>query len=524
MNLTEIYTQWLQKSPEKTAVICGGHRCTYRELELNVLKYTSALKSLGVKEGDRIGFLMDNSLEIIFAFFACFRLKAIAVPARPNSPADELIFSSNHCGIKLYLADRGLIDIFSRIKKHIPDLEGIYSVDTSARSHTAFPSFESIQENSEKLDITILPTDPDSPAVIFYTSGTTSKPKGVTHTHASLKNAAINRCKSLKHTSDSTFLTSSFLCHASAMTIILLPMLHCGGSALFMDKFSPVKFADMLYSAPATNVVASPYQWREVIDKKLLNRPAEYLQYATSGGNTVPLNLRQDFMKATGVPLTSGLGMTECGGYMGEFSSNHPPQALGSPIWNTSVRLVDKNGNDVAQGEIGEIIIKTNSIMKGYWNDVENTEKAFTGEWFHSGDLAKQDEKGFYFFAGRLKTTIIVGTSNVAPGEVEDVLDAHPKIKQSVIVPVTDEITGQALFAFIHPESSTVTISGPELVEYTSEHLTKHKVPKYWHFTDHLEVSGILDKIDRNLLTAKAEKIVQKKRNLKKFKENNCDG
>jgi len=508
MNLTEIYNKGFRDTPDKIAVICEDRTCTYRELEKNSARFASALKSLGVKEGDRVGLLMDNSLEIIFAFFACFRLKAIAVPSRPNSPADELIFSANHCGVKLYLADGDLIEIMDGVKAQADTIEEVYAVGETTGDSTNFPSFSLLLQQNGDAEIPLPDTPPDTPAVIFYTSGTTSKPKGVTHTHRSLRNAAVNRCHSLKHTAESKFLTSSFLCHASAMTIILLPMLNCGGTAIFMDKFRAEKFAEMIYRYQVTNVVSSPYQWREVIDKGLLDKKTEHLQYATSGGNTVPLDLRQDFLELTGVPLTSGLGMTECGGYMGAFSKNHPQQALGSPIWNTEVRLLNSAGNDVRQGEIGEIVIRTDSMMKGYWNDPENSKKAFSGEWFHTGDLAKQDKDGFYYFAGRSKTTIIVGTSNVAPGEVEDVLDAHPKIKQAVVVPVPDPLTVQALFAFIQLKDENETMPEKELAQYASEHLTKHKIPKYWHFTDKLEVSGILDKIDRKLLTAKAEKLI----------------
>ncbi len=508
MNLINIYNAKLAEYPDEIAIICEDRKCSYSDLDSKSRQYAAALQSLGIREGDRVGLLMNNSLDIIFAFFACFRIKAIAVPMRPNSPAEEIIFPTNHCKIKLFLIDFELTGEMIEVQQNCPALEQIFVVGGSSVNNLRFPHLQNMLEAETGTLLPELDTASETPAVIFYTSGTTAKPKGVTHTHGSLKNAAVNRCCSLNHTDESSFLTSSFLCHASAMTIILLPMLQCGGTALFMQQFNLEKFADLIYNTPVTNVVASPNQWRDVIDQGLLNRPTEQLQYATSGGNTVPLKLRQDFLASTGVPLTSGLGMTECGGYMAAFDRNHPVEALGSPVSNTEIRLINTRGSDIQQGEIGELIVKTNSMMCGYWNDKENTEKAFFGEWFHTGDLARQDSEGFYYFSGRVKHTIIVGTSNVAPGEVEDILNAHPKIKQAVVVPVPDPVTIQAIFAFIQLKECSDAISESELAKFAATHLQSHKIPKYWHFTETLEVSGILEKIDRNILIKQAEELI----------------
>ncbi len=505
MQLVDIYRRALVESPNKKAVVCSDTFCTYRELDENIIRYSRTLTALGIKKGDRVGLLMPNCLEIIYAYFACFKIGAIAVPSSYFSKTPEIIYQANHCHIKIYLVHQERAHILVGVQENTPSLEAVYVVNpTEGNSFISFT--QQLNKYGDTKTLTNFAAEKNYLATILYTSGSTGKPKGVTHTHNSLVNAAINRCHTLRHTAQDSFLTTSYICHGAAPTVVLLPMFYTGGTALFLSNFTPEHFLDIMIEHQVNFAAGAPAQWREVIDC-LVSSKQDFasLKYATSGGNMVPYQLQNDFQTLTGVPLTASLGMTECGGYM-----TIPPTkkaisgSLGKPIHNTEVRLVDRQGKEVPKGEAGEIIVRSNSIMKGYWNDPDNTAKAFTDDWFHTGDIGKQDQAGNFYFCGRLKETIIVNTGNVTPGEVEEVLNQHPRVEQSIVVGVPDEHTEQAVFAYIKLKTGGHQPSKQELTKYTATYLATRKIPKYWHFIDKFEVSGIADKIDRKKLTNEA--------------------
>lgn len=505
MSLVEIYKKGLLEFPDKIAFICGNDYCTYQELDQNIKRYTRTLSALGVKKGDRVGMLMPNCPELVYAYFACFRIGAMAVPSSCYCKTPEIVFHTNHCQVKIYLVHQELEHVVYDLQKEVSSIKSVFVINPDEKRR--LPSFsEQLDLHGESGFVEDFEPDDDYPALVIYTSGSTGKPKGVTHTHGSLYNAAVNRCVTLGHTFADSFLTTSYVCHGAAPTIVFLPMFLIGGTAIFLSHYSTMNFLDMLVNHCPTFAAAAPGQWKDLIDlPESKGKDFSFLKYATSGGSVVPFQLLMNFHELTGVDLTASLGMTECGGYI-----TFPPEAkkikgsLGKPIHNTEVRLVDYNGNDVPAGEQGEIIVRSNSVMKEYWNDPVNTKRSFTNEWFHTGDVGKFDNDGNIFFCGRIKDIIIVGGGNVAPGEVESALNLHPLIEQSIVVGVPDELTEQAVFAFIRLKNNAEKPSEQELTDYANANLAEYKVPKYWHFSDSFEASGIADKIDRKKLAAEA--------------------
>ncbi len=511
MTLNRLYRQALEQTPESKALLIDAQSCTYRELDRRVQEFARALVKLGVKQGDRVGLFMPNCLEIVFCYFACFKLGVIAVPSSFYSQRKELLYEIGLCGTRIYIAHRSMEGEIKEIDREAESLEKIFYLNHGPNGDSIDDSWEELVVTAKEITLPkIQPLDND-PAAIFYTSGSTGRPKGVTHTHGSLFHAAVNRCSTLNHSPDHLFLTTSYLCHCAAPTILLLPMLLAGGTAVFMAHFSARNFLDTLKNDHISHAAASPSQWRELTDL-VLGEKVDFpsLIYATSGGSAVPLSLQNDFFTATGVELTASMGMTECGGYMTVPPDDEQRRGtLGRPAYDTMVRLVDDKYQDVAAGDTGQMLVKSPSVMKEYWQDPESTAAAFEDGWFITGDLARQDEDGYFFFMGRCKNTIVRDSGNISPEEVEDALGRHPDVRQSIVLGVPDPIYEQAVFAFIQPLSQTAPPGKKELDTFLAGQLAARKIPQYYHVIDDFQVKGLLEKIDRNTLQELACKIWQ---------------
>lgn len=508
MNLCALLEPHVHKTPEKTAVICGNTSCTYAELERYSSAYARAFVQLGLEKGDRLGLFMANSLEIIYGYLACYRLGVIATPTRVFTTTPELIYAAGKCGTRVYIVASQFRTLVEGVEGHLPDLERILYLDSTAEipEEQRFDSYVEYTGSTNPL----VEVAPDTPAAIFFTSGSTGRPKGVTHTHDSFLANAEYRCMTLHHRSDHVFLTTSLLCHCAASTSILFPLLHAGGTAVFLQEESVESVLTMIQKHKVTHAASSPTMWKKILAHPGCTRAHfSSLQYGTTGGDSVPVSLQDDFYAMTGVPLTASVGQTECGAYM--TTPPHLAQkrgSVGKALENVEIRLVDEQYQDVQQGDTGQILVRGRNVMSGYWQDPDNTAMAFIDGWFKTGDLARQDADGYYFFTGRCKNIIICDTSNVTPDEVELVLNRHQDVNQAVIVGVPDAGHGHVIFAFIQPVHPDQPPTAEELTVFARANLAVQKVPVYYFFVSMFQGEGIMAKINRKELALKAAQLV----------------
>ncbi len=509
MNLYTLFEAALLKTPEKTAVICGETSCTYEELERYSSAYARAFVQLGIEKGDRLGLFLPNSLEIIYGYLACFRLGVIATPTRVFTTTPELVYAAEKCGIKLYIVDSQFRSLVEGIEGQLPDLQRIVYLDRKDE----IPEEQRLDSYLDYAGGTnpLVQVEPDAPASIFFTSGSTGRPKGVTHTHDSFLANAEYRCATLRHQSNHVFLTTSLLCHCAASTSILLPLLYAGGTAVFLQDESVEIVLTMIQRHKVTHAASSPTMWKKILAYPSCTRAHfSSLQYGTTGGDSVPISLQDDFYAMTGIPLTASVGQTECGAYM-----TIPPHlaqkrgSVGKPLEKVEIRLVDEQYHDVQQGDTGQILVRGRNVMSGYWQDPENTAAAFADGWFKTGDLARQDKDGYYFFTGRCKSIIICDTSNVTPDEVELVLNHHQDVNQAVVVGVPDARHGHVVFAFIQPVNPDQPPTAEELTVFARDNLAVQKVPVYYFFVSVFQGEGIMAKINRKELELKAAQLVE---------------
>jgi acyl-CoA synthetase (AMP-forming)/AMP-acid ligase II len=500
--LTSVFQVSLKNSPDKTALIVGDHACSYRKLDEMIDLYGRALNGIGAGKDSIVGIFMPNCLDIVWLFLACNRIGAIANMTSAFAQTEEVIYEANSCRIEVLLVHSSLYPVVEGIGSRVPSLKKIFIVDAPDDHPLAW----SRAVRSAPALITKPVLSEEQVAVIFYTSGSTGRPKGVTHTHGAFFTAAYNLAVTRRNGPDDRFAMSFHLCHAATYRI-LLSMFYCGGMCVFYDNekmfgnFDAAAFIESLGKYGINYITASPSIWRQILDyPQLQKKDFAALKYLSATGDATTSELQREVKEKLGLPLAPVLGMTECGSFIMTGENVDPlPGELGYPIHATSVRLVDENDRDVRRGEAGQIIMKSDAVTVGYWKDPVNTAAVLKDGWFYTGDMARQDEEGRYYFVGRIKNTIIRNSGNITPEEVEDAVSRHPSVKSCGVTGVPDEKHGQAVAAVIVPADPETLPDPEELRRFLTPMISARKIPEFWYFTDKLPLNTV-NKLDRKQL------------------------
>lgn len=441
---------------------------------------------------------MKNRPEIVFSYFACFYLGAIAVPLNSRYQAAEAQYAMNHCGCKLLIVDP---EFYTRVADLCPSTPTLEKIVVVGGAHGQAESYEAFLENAPAM-VEWPEVKPHDPAAIFYTSGTTDRPKGVMHTHYSLYQGALNQVMSRQFKPDDVVLAATHLCSLAASGGLMLPCAYVGSTVAILPDFEPADFLQTLERTKANVILLYSGELIGILDHPLLaETDLSSLQCCICGGEKLPMELHRRFKRRLGFELTEGCGMTECEGY----ATNPPygekrPGSIGKPVHGTTLKLVDQKGQEVPAGETGQILVKSKAVMAGYWDDPIKTREALQEGWLYTGDLARRDEDGYYWFVGRIKEIIIRGGSNIAPGEVEDVIDMHPAVKRAAVIGVPDPKWGAIVKAYVmlEPDVSSQPTED-ELRAFALEKLAAYKVPEIWEFVEHLPTT-VTGKLDRKAI------------------------
>jgi acyl-CoA synthetase (AMP-forming)/AMP-acid ligase II len=508
MLLYEIIDKIVEENPGKKAVICGKDSCTYGRLFDRMNLWAKTLLSIGIKRGDRVALFMKNRVELVQLYFACFRIGAIAVPLNTRYKTPETIYALKQSGSKILIASSDLYPVVENILDNTPSLKHIYIIDEDSKHKSL--SWKKATTDSED-HINFPEVNISDPAIIIYTSGTTGRPKGAVHSHYSLLNLILNKKKSQEIGQYEISLAATQISHIAGFAGLMLTTLSNGGTLVMVSEFNPADYIKCLKKYKPTFTVLLPTELLEILEHPNA-KDADFsnLRSMMVAGDKVPHHIYDFFRKLTGFDLMEGCGMTECEGYcIQPKNEKKKPGSIGKPISGVQIRLVDSNGNDVPVGKTGEIYLKSKSVISNYWNNPEETKKAFGGEWFRTGDLAYKDEDGYYHFVSRIKEIIIRGGSNITPGEIEDILDDYPKVESSGVVGFPDDHYGSIVGAFIVPKPGMPAPTIDELSAFVSKNLAQYKLPEKWIFVKRLPKNAV-GKIDRKELHNLAEKHISK--------------
>ncbi len=478
LNLASLPTASAERSPDSPAIRLGEAELTYAQLADGSARLATLLAEKGIGAGDRVGVMLPNVPDFPIAYYGVLRAGAVVVPMNVLLKRREIAFYLEDSGAKLLLAWHG----FAEEAQAGAAEAGAELVEVEP---AAFAAMLAEREPTPG----IADTAEDDTAVILYTSGTTGKPKGAELTHLNLaRNAEISSRTTCEVGEGDVVLGALPLFHSFGQTVGMNASLRVGACLTLVPKFDPVQALETMQRDRVTHFYGVPTMFGA-----LLHHPeresfdTSSLRTCVTGGASMPVEVLRGFEDAFGAVVLEGYGLSETSPVA---CSNHPdkerkPGSIGTPIEGVEMQVVDENDQPVEQGEVGEIAIRGHNIMKGYWQRPDATEEAMRGGWFHSGDMARTDEEGYYFIVDRKKDLIIRGGYNVYPREVEEVLYEHPKIREAAVVGVPHDEWGEEIGAAVVLMEGE-ELSPEEVSAYVKDRIAAYKYPRIVWFLDDL--------------------------------------
>jgi len=496
------------RNPENTAIVdsSDGARFTVSELADLVDAFARNLAGI-MKPGERLAIFLPNSWEFCVAFHGASMAGVVPTPLNPSYREREVRYQLENSGASMLITDGPLVSGMDL--SGLPALRRIYV--TRASSGAAADSFSSLLRPST----TPLPSPSASPeetlAVLPYSSGTTGLPKGVMLTQSNIVTNVYQLLGALRHMTPATVALQFLpLYHIYGMNVVMNSVLALGATLVLMPRWDIDRAFDLLVRENVTWMPTVPPIMAACCHAAEEGRfPRNHsLTWVKCGAAPVPPELSLRFHSLTGVRVLQGYGMTEASPvtHCGFFDDPwYRPQAIGAPVALTDCRILDDDGNDVAPGSPGELVMRGPQFMTGYWNAPEATSAVLRDGWYWSGDIATTDADGFYYIVDRRKELIKYKGFSIAPAEIEAVLLEHPAVRDCGVVGRSDDAAGEVPCAFVvlrdgRPGSSTIQA---ELCGYVAERLTGYKQPRDVRFVASIprNPSGkILRRELRNLL------------------------
>ena len=463
-------------SPDRPAVKLDDIALTYGVLDAAVQRAAGMLRAKGVEPGDRVGLQMPNVPYFPIVYFAVLRLGGVVVPMNPLLKGRE---------VEYYLSDPGAKVMVAWHDFAGPAQEG--SDAAGAECVIATPGdFEELLGGADPVEEVVERAD-DDPAVIIYTSGTTGTPKGATLMHSNLASGAATGRDLVDAGPDWVSLATLPLFHVFGMNSVMNTAIRSRGMVTLLPRFDPGKALEIIQRDKVNSFAGVPTMY-----SALLHYPdcgsydVSSLDICVSGGSAMPVELLHGFDEAFGARILEGYGLSETTG-MGSFNlpdRERKPGSIGVPVGGTEFKLVDDDGNEVGPGERGEIVMRGPFVMSGYWNRPDATGDTIKGGWFHTGDIGEVDDEGYYFIVDRKKELVIRGGYNVYPREIEEVLYAHPAVREAAVLGIPHDELGEEVGAAVSLKPG-VEAAPEEIRDYVKERVAAYKYPrKIWIVDD----------------------------------------
>jgi long-chain acyl-CoA synthetase len=462
---------------ERPAVKLDDVVLNYGLLSAAVARAAGMLRSRGVEPGDRVGMQLPNVPYFPIVYFGALRLGAVVVPMNPLLKDREVAYHLSDSGARLMV---GWHDFASAAQAG--------SEEAGAECIIAKPGeFEQLLGGAEPVDEVTDRAD-DDPAVIIYTSGTTGTPKGATLMHSNLQRGAEVARDLVDAGPDSVAVAVLPLFHVFGMNSLMNVAVRARGMLTLVPRFEPGKVLEVIERDGATTFGGVPTMYAALLHHpEREHHDISTLNLCVSGGSALPVEVLHGFDEAFGAKVLEGYGLSETTG-MGTFNTpdrERKPGSIGVPIGGTEIRLVDDQDNDVPMGEPGELLMRGPFVMKGYWNREEATQEVMRGGWFHTGDIATMDEDGYYFIVDRKKDLIIRGGYNVYPRELEEVLYAHPAVREAAVIGVPHASLGEEVGAAVVLKEGAEA-STDEIRDYMKQKVAAYKYPRVVWLADEL--------------------------------------
>ena len=477
MTLASVIAQHAAQTPARVALHFEGVDISYAALWQRATLAAGQLQAAGVKPGDRIAWLGLNHPDMLVLLFALARLGAILLPLNYRLAGPELLAILQHAGANLLVAD----DVHAGAADALAQGAGCARLQSAALAG----------EDGVPLGTRFSDSGADTPVLLVYTSGTTGQPKGVLHTQAGL----ISNCEISAHAHellpDDHVLSVLPLFHVGGLCIQTLPALHAGARVTLHGRFDAGAWlVDVATRSPSLSLLV-PATLRAVLDHPAFAAtPLSSLKLLATGSSTIPASMIAAF-HARGVPVGQVYGATETGPvsiYLRRKDAFSHVGSAGQAGQGVEVRLVKETGEEAVEGEVGEIWLRGPNLLVGYWKDPDNP--AFVDGWFHTGDLARRDDAGFYEVVGRSKDMIISGGENVYPAEIENLLADCPMILEAAVVGEADARWGEVVVAVVVRKPG-IELDAAQVLQLFVGKLARFKHPKRIVFCEGLPKTAL---------------------------------
>jgi len=471
----------------RTAYLDGDNACSYEELDRRSSQIANGLIAAGCSPGDRIAFMGVNSGSFVEAFFGACKARAVYVGINWRLTAAELGHILSDAGPALIFCDPEFFPLVESLQAQVPSLRTIVRTDAAA-FNAWLEQFSGVDPHLRHL--------PDDGIIQFYTSGTTGKPKGVVIT---------NRAMGEHRRGEDGF--GSWYLHSDGheVTINAMPNFHIGGlgwllislfrgaTVVLMPSPDPVHFLDLIERHRVSHLFAVPVVLGMMVaEQKKRPRDLASLKVLHYGSSSIAPALLREALAVMKCGFAQYYGMTETIGSVTVMSpQEHDPdnparlKSCGRAVPGAEISIRDAEGRELPANSAGEIWVRTDSIMREYWNLPEATAEAFSQGWYRSGDGGYVDEDGYLYMADRIRDMIISGAENIYPMEVENALYEHPAVAEVAVIGVADEKWGEAVKAIIVPASGE-RVTGDALIAFLRERLAGYKIPRIYQFVSEL--------------------------------------
>ena len=495
MNVGKLVTKSAEAMPENLAVVHGDRQLSYAEFNARVNRWANALTELGIRQGDHVAVLMYNYPQMLEAIFACFKLGCGSVPINFRLHPKEFAFIMDHSEAKAAVISPEFNEAVVEIRDRIPRVDHVITMEGAADGFLDYETL--IQGNSDRFrerDV-----EPDDVAWLFYTSGTTGLPKGAMLTHRNLLAMTMNFYADIRPGMgpQDAVLHAAPLSHGSGL--YALPNFGKGAVNVILESksFKPELVFETIEKHRITNMFAAPTMIRLLLDHPALEKhDLSSLKALNYGGAPMLVKDLTEAVNKLGPCLVQLFGQAES-----PMTITYLPQwahvidggpertarlsSAGIQRTDVEVAIFDDEDRELPRGETGEIVTRSDLVMKGYWRNPEATASALRSGWLHTGDMGYMDEKGYLFIMDRSKDMIITGGENVYPREIEEVIIRHPAVREVAVIGVPDDKWGEAIKAVVSLNKDA-TLDEAELIEFCKNNIAGYKKPKSVDIVDDL--------------------------------------
>ncbi len=482
LNLAHFLDVTAEKSPETTATIFDSIRLNYRELAGFARRVANVLRTMGVEKGDRVAMMIPNTPHFPIIYYGILHVGAVVVPVNVLYKEDEIRHYLTDSGAKAFIAFKlfeeqarkaflSAEDCVNFVVVSTPDdfSEPEVGVNLTPLVLAASADFDTVQ------------TMPDDTAVFLYTSGTTGAPRGAELTHFNMFFNAYYASREIMHAREGDVaLVTLPLFHSFGQTCLMNASVLGGVTMTMLPRFETEKAMEVIARDGVTLVALVPTMYFFILSNPTWEKhDFSTVRIAFSGGSALPGEVHERFRERYGITILEGYGLSETSP-VASFTQEGERVRVGSigrPVWGVDMRIMRDDGVFAKTDEVGEIVIRGHNVMKGYHNNPQATKAAIVDGWFHTGDVARCDQDGYFYILDRKKDLIIRGGMNIYPREIEEVLYQHPKVREASVVGIPDRARGEEVKVYVSArEGETLTVG--DVKAFLEARMARYKWPR----------------------------------------------